>query len=499
MKKRSKLYLSLVLLVGMVVNAAGALTRVLAQTETDATTGASEAMHDYTDPASLETSYDVIVIGAGGGGMAAAISAKEAGANVVIFEKMPIAGGNTMKSSAGMNASGTKFQEAEGIEDSNDLFFEETLAGGKETNDQELLRFFVDHSAPAIDWLDSMGISLSNLTTTGGMSVERTHRPADGSAVGQYLVDGLLKNVFDHEIPLFVNANVLEILQTEGAASGVSIEINGETVEVQAKAVIVATGGFGANFDMVVEYNPDLEGFVTTNHDGATGSGIAMAQLLGAAVVDMKEIQIHPTVEQETSYLITEAVRGEGGILVNQSGERFFNELDTRDNVSAAIIALPEQYAYVVVDEALKERVKALNQYESMGLVVKGETIEELAELTGMPADALQATLSQWNESVTNQSDEAFGRTTGMAIGLEQAPFYAIKIAPGVHHTMGGLKINTNAEILNEAGEVIPGLYASGEATGGLHGKNRIGGNAVADIIIFGRQAGQMAAEFVQE
>ena len=151
MKKRSKLYLSLVLLVGMVVNAAGALTRVLAQTETDATTGASEAMYDYTDPASLETSYDVIVIGAGGGGMAAAISAKEAGANVVIFEKMPIAGGNTMKSSAGMNASGTKFQEAEGIEDSNDLFFEETLAGGKETNDQELLRFFVDHSAPAID------------------------------------------------------------------------------------------------------------------------------------------------------------------------------------------------------------------------------------------------------------------------------------------------------------------------------------------------------------
>ena len=159
---------------------------------------------------------------------------------------------------------------------------------------------------------------------------------------------------------------------------------------------------------------------------------------------------------------------------------------------------MPEQYAYVVFDEALKGRVTAINKYESMGLVVKGDTIEELAEQVEVPVETLQATLDAWNESVTAGSDEAFGRTTGMSIGLEEAPYYAIKIAPGVHHTMGGLKINTNAEVLNEDGEVIPGLYAAGEASGGLHGQNRIGGNAVADIIIYGRQAGSKAAEFIK-
>lgn len=139
-----------------------------ANEETDATSAASG--QEYTDPSELADSYDVVIVGAGGAGMAAAIQAKEAGANPVILEKMPISGGNTLKSSAGMNASETKFQEAEGIEDSNDLFYEETLAGGHNTNDEELLRYFVDHSAEAIDWLDSMGITLDNLTTTGGMS-----------------------------------------------------------------------------------------------------------------------------------------------------------------------------------------------------------------------------------------------------------------------------------------------------------------------------------------
>lgn len=467
--------------------------------DVDTTSGASEDAYEYTNPADLAEAYDVIVIGAGGGGMAAALAAKEAGANVVIFEMMPIAGGNTLKSSAGMNASETKFQEAEGIEDDNDKYFEETLIGGKETNDQELLRYMVDHSASAIDWLDTMGITLSNLTTTGGMSVQRTHRPADGSAVGQYLVDGLLRNVAELEIPLFVNSEVVEIIEADGVATGVKVMIEGEEKVVQAQAIILATGGFGGNLEMVTEYDASLDGFVTTNHEGATGNGLLMAQALGAALVDMDQIQIHPTVQQETSYLITEAVRGEGGILVNQNGERFYNELETRDNVSAAIISLPEQYAYVVIDEALKERVTAINQYESMGFVLKGDTLEELAEQMEVPAENLQATLDTWNESVANQNDEMFGRTTGMEIGLEEAPYYAIKIAPGIHHTMGGVKINTNGQILREDGTVIEGLYAAGEASGGLHGQNRIGGNAVADIIIFGRQAGTQAADFSAE
>ena len=426
-------------------------------------TGAS--VKEYTDPSTLSDSYDVIIIGAGGGGLAAAISAKEAGANVAIFEKMPIAGGNTLKSSAGMNASETKFQKEQGIEDSNDKFFEETLKGGKETNDQELLRYFVDNSASAIDWLDSLGIRLNNLTTTGGMSVQRTHRPEDGSAVGGYLVDGLVRNIKEREIPLFVNANVVEILQVDGAVTGVKVELGGETKEISAKAVVLATGGFGANKAMVSELKPELKDFVTTNQEGSTGDGIKMAQALGAATVDLEQIQIHPTVEQETSYLVTEAVRGEGGILVSQEGKRFFNELETRDKVSAAVIELPEHYAYVVADDALKGRVKALATYEEKGFVVKGETIEELATALNIPAENLTATLEAWNKSVEAKEDTEFGRTTGMENPLATAPYYAIKIAPGIHHTMGGLKINTNAQVLNEAGEPIKGLYASGEVT----------------------------------
>lgn len=462
----------------------------------DVTSGAS--VQEYTDPSELKDSYDIIIVGAGGAGMAAAIQAKEAGANPVILEKMPIAGGNTLKSSAGMNASETKFQEAEGIEDSNDKFFEESLAGGGNTNDQELLRYFVDHSADAIDWLDSMGITLDNLTTTGGMSERRTHRPTDGSAVGEYLVDGLLRNVHEREIPLFVNADVTEISETDGTVDGVIATINGEEKTISAKAVIVTTGGFGANMEMVKENKPELDGYVTTNQEGSTGDGIKMIQALGGQTVDLDQIQIHPTVDQSKSLLITEAVRGEGAILVNHEGNRFFNEMETRDKVSAAIIALPEQSAFLIFDASLKDRVKAIDFYESQGLTTSADTIEELAQEIGVSEENLSETLATWNQAVADKEDSAFGRETAMDNDLSTGPFYAIPIAPGIHHTMGGVKINTNTQVINNEDAVIPGLYAAGEVTGGIHGSNRIGGNAVADIIIFGRQAGTQAAELVK-
>ncbi|MCQ9210665.1 flavocytochrome c [Granulicatella seriolae] len=461
-------------------------------------TGASE--QQYTDPAEMKDSYDIIIIGSGGAGMSAAIQAKDAGLNPVIFEKMPVAGGNTIKSSAGMNASQTKFQEKEGITDSNDLFYEETLKGGKGTNDPELLRYLVDNSSSAIDWLDSMGITLDNLTTTGGMSQKRTHRPTDGSAVGEYLVAGLLRNLYDRKVPLFVNSDVVKITEKDGKVTGVELVLNGKDKKtISAKAVVIATGGYGANMDMVKEYQPQLDGFVTTNQSGSTGDGIKMAQELGAATTEIEAIQIHPTVEQKTSMLITEAVRGEGAILVSQAGTRFFNEMETRDKVSQAIIGLPEKYAYLIFDASLKDRVKAIAFYEKQGVVESGETLEALAEKIGVPADALKTSLENWNGSVESGTDSEFGRTTAMENPLATAPYYAIKIAPGIHHTMGGVKINTNTQVLKEDGSVINGLYAAGEVTGGIHGQNRIGGNAVADIIIFGRQAGTQSAAYAKE
>lgn len=465
--------------------------------ETEAVSGASQA--SYTPLDQLQNKYDVIIIGAGGAGMTAALEAKENGMNPVIFEKMSAAGGNTNKASSGMNASETKFQKEQKLEDSNDLFYEETLKGGKNTNDTDLLRYYADHSASAIDWLDSKGIRLNNLTITGGMSVKRTHRPEDGSAVGQYLVNGLVRNVQEQDIPLFVNANVTQITEKDGKVNSVKVLFNGEEEKtIEAQAVIVASGGYGANMDLIAEVKPELKGLVTTNQEGSTGDGIKMIEALGGTTVDMDQIQVHPTVQQEQSYLIGEAVRGEGSILVSSKGKRFTNELGTRDNVTAAINALPEKSAYLIFDSGVKSRVKAIEQYANMGFVIEAATIVALANEIGVPADQLQTTLDTWNEGLKKKEDAEFGRTTGIDNDLSSAPYYAIKIAPGIHYTMGGVKINTNTEVLTADGQPIPGLFAAGEVTGGLHGSNRIGGNSVGDIIVFGHQAGIKAAEYVK-
>lgn len=439
--------------------------------------------------------YDVVVVGSGGAGLAAAIQAHDEGASVLIVEKMPTIGGNTIKASAGMNAAETRFQRVKGIQDSKELFFAETLKGGGNKNNPELLRRFVENAPEAIEWLARRGIMLNDITTTGGMSIDRTHRPRDGSAVGGYLISGLVRNVTKRGIDVMLDTSVEEILFTEGEVRGVRLlNDEQETLNVQAKSVIVATGGFSANSAMVVKYRPDLEGFVTTNHKGATGGGIALLERLGAGTVDMGEIQIHPTVEQKTSYLVSESIRGGGAILVSQQGKRFYNEMSTRDKVSAAIIALPEHYAYIVFDEHVRAKNKAADEYIAKGLVTSASSPRELADKLGIGYHAFLATLERYNGFVEKQHDEDFGRTTALRAPINEGPFHAIQIAPGVHHTMGGVTINTETEVLNTTHQVIPGAYAAGEVVGGIHGGNRIGGNAVADIIIFGSLAGHQAA-----
>lgn len=467
------------------------------ESTSEVTAGASEKA--YTDIKDLKDGYDVVIVGSGGAGMSAAIEAKDAGLNPVIFEKMPTIGGNTNKASSGMNASETKFQKEQGITDSNDAFYEETLKGGHGTNDKELLRYFVDNSASAIDWLDSLGIRLNNLTITGGMSTKRTHRPEDGSAVGEYLVKGLYENVEKRDIPVFVNADVKSLVEKDGQVTGVKVSVEGQKeISVNGKAVIVATGGFGANQDLITQYRSDLKGVVTTNQEGSTGDGVKMIEEVGGYAVDMDKIQVHPTVQQDKGVLIGEAVRGEGAILVDAKGDRFVNEMDTRDKVTAAINALPDKSAYLIFDQGVRDRATAIEFYAKQGYVVEGKTIEDLAGELKMDPATLSKTVTTWNEAVSGKKDAAFNRTTGMDEGLTTPSYFAIKIAPGIHYTMGGVKINTQTQVEKKDGTTIPGLYAAGEVVGGLHGDNRIGGNSVAEIIIFGRQAGTQAAEFVK-
>ena len=442
---------------------------------------------------------DIVIIGAGGAGMAAAIMAHQAGMNFVILEKMPYVGGNTTKATGGMNAAETHYQKEQGIEDSKALFAADTMKGGHAKNDPLLVATLANSSAEAIEWLDSIGADLPKISFSGGASVNRIHAPADGSGVGNYLVDRFSAKLAELGVPVMLNTKATELLaDTEGKICGVKAEGPDAFYTFSCKAVILASGGFGANEDMYTQYRPDLKGTVTTNAPGATGDGIVMAQALGADLVDIGEIQLHPTVEQTTSMLITESVRGDGAILVNQAGVRFTNELLTRDAVSAAELAQEGQYAYILFDQNLRDHLKAIEKYVKADLTKQADTIEGLAEQLGIDPATLAKTLADWNEIVKNQRDTEFGRTTGMNADLPTPPYYAIKIAPGIHHTMGGVKIDVAAQVINTEGKPIPGLFAAGEVTGGVHGGNRLGGNAVADIVIFGRIAAQSAIEYVK-
>ena len=443
-----------------------------------------------------ELTTDIVIIGAGGAGMTAAINATQAGKDVILLEMMPYAGGNTTKATGGMNAAETHYQKEQGIEDSVEQFVEDTMKGGHDINDKALVTIMAENSAEAIDWLDSIGAPLPKISFSGGATNQRIHAPEDGSGVGAYLVTALLKKIDELGIKVMYNTKATDLLSLEGTVNGVMAESDDTYYTIHSKAVILATGGFGNNQEMIVNYRDDLEGTVTTSAPGIMGDGIVMAQTVGADLVDIDQIQLHPTVEQKTSMLITESVRGDGAILVNQDGKRFTDELLTRDVVSAAELAQPGSYAYIIFDQKLREGLKATEKYISTGITVQGDTIEDLAAQIDVDPATLADTLANWNKYVADKNDPDFGRTTGMENDLSTAPYYAIKIAPGIHHTMGGVHIDTGAHVIDVNGKVIPGLFAAGEVVGGVHGGNRLGGNAVADIVVFGRIASNSAVDW---
>ena len=488
---------------------------------------------------------DVVVIGAGGAGMTAAMTAADAGQKVVILESQAMVGGNSARATGGMNAAKTvyqdenEFDQAAGVEktlataaekyadnetitalaktvseqwaayqanptgyfDSVELMELDTMVGGKGINDPELVKTLCEGTADAIDWLDENGITLHNVSSFGGASVKRIHRPVNEEgkvvSVGAYMIPLLQENCEKRGIDIVLNTTVDTILtDANGAAVGVSgTDKDGNTVVVNAKSVILATGGFGANLDMVTQYKPELAGFMTTNAAGAQGQGIEMATAIGAGTVDMDQIQIHPTVEANTAALITEGLRGDGAILVNANGERFVDEVGTRDVVSAAEIAQPGSYSWLIVDQAMVDASSVIQGYIKKGYTKTGATYEELAKELDVDPAAFANTMETWNGYVEAKNDPDFGRTS-FANPLNNGPYYAIKVTAGVHHTMGGVTINSATEVLKEDGTVIPGLFAAGEVTGGVHGANRLGGTAVADFVVFGRIAGESAANY---
>ena len=447
---------------------------------------------------------DVVVVGGGGAGFAAAVEAKENGANVVLLEKLPQVGGNTLISGGEMAAPANELQKEEGIEDSKELFAEDVKKAG---GNPELIDVLADHATEDAYWLrDEIGVKwLDSLMFFGGHSVKRSLIPAAHS--GNELIKNYLKKCEELGIEVITEADVKEILTEDKKIVGVKAETPDGDLTVNAKSVVLATGGFGANDEMTYENDHEIDEYVqSTNSPGATGDGIIMAEALGADTVDMDKIQLYPVCDPETGRLLyvgdTRLVGG--ALLVNKEGNRFVEELATRREISLAIKEQTDHVGYLIWDEKSNETTgtmasnpqEAEEQFEK-GNLFKADTIEELADHFGIDKDQLLETVKTFNENSKKEEDPDFNlRMLGWTI--EEGPFYMLKAAPAVHHTMGGLKINKEAQVLDKEGNPIEGLYAAGEVTGGIHGSNRLGSAAIADITVFGRIAGRNAADFAK-
>ena len=450
----------------------------------------------------IEKTTDIVIAGAGGAGMTAAITAAQAGKKVIILEKGSVSGGNSSYATGGMNAADTHYQAEQGIEDSADLYYADTMKGGHDLNNPDLVRTLADNSSAAIDWLDSIGAPLSNVGQAGGASAMRQHRPVNEEgkilSVGTYLVEHLTSKCEELGIEIIYGAKVDRVLVNEGKAAGLhATGTEGNSIKILADKVIIATGGFGSNPDMIVKYRPDLEGYVSTNAPTITGDLIPLLEEIGADFVDLEQIQVHPTVVQKDGALISESLRGDGAILLNKYGKRFTDEMNTRDYVSARISEQDDSYAWLIADQKMADESTVVEKYHSKGYMVQCDTLADLAKLIGCEESTLEETFSKWQAAVAAQKDDEFEHEaiTSVVTDLSHAPYYAVQIAPGIHHCMGGVKINTNAEVIGTDGNVIDNLYAAGEVTGGVHGGNRLGGNAVADFVVFGRIAGENASK----
>lgn len=452
-----------------------------------------------------EYTTDVVVIGGGGAGLAAAVAAHQKGAQVIVLEKMPRLGGNTILSGGAFNAVDPKRQGAQGIEDSIDKHYTQTFEGGDKLGKSELIKVLVENAYPAIEWLESLGMKFNDqvFTVLGGLW-PRAHKPS--TPLGTGFIDTYQKYIDANEgIEVLLDTEVYELLLEDGRVIGIKAKgLNSEVIVKANKGVIIASGGFGANVEMRDKYNknwPALTQIKTTNHPGATGDGLIMAEKVGASLIGLENIQLLPMGDPKTGSLSGNIEQGvENRIFVNKEGNRFVDEGARRDVMTRALMEQTDALMWVIVDknsyptgDKKNNFNESIDELIAQGRAFKGNTLEELAMKIGVNPVNLVKAVEEFNKAVEKGGPDEFGRTL-FAKKLDTAPFYAGARVPTVHHTMGGIEININAQVLDVNGKVIPGLYAAGEVTGGIHGSNRLGGNALPDVTVFGRIAGESAA-----
>ena len=466
-----------------------------AKTEADAVSSATEVLN-----------ADIVIIGAGGAGLAAAVSANQNGASVIVLEKMPQVGGNTIISGAAYNCADPEFQAKFGITDSVEKHYEQTFNGGDKLGDPVLVHILVENALPTLKWLEGMGMVFKDhiFTVLGGLW-PRAHKPV--TPLGTGFIETYMNYINTHDgITILTDTRATEIYLEEGRASVVKAKgLNGTVVAQGHKAVIIASGGFGYNIEMRQKYNKIWatldESIKTTNHPGATGDGIVLAEKIGAALIGMEYIQLLPMGDPKTGSLLGNIEQGvENRIFVNKDGNRFVDEGERRDVMTEALFEQDDAYMWIVLDSHNYPTKETKNNFnESMqemldqGRAFEGNTIEELAGKIGVDATKLKAAIDGFNAAVETGGPDSFGRTL-FDQKIDTPPYYAGARMPTVHHTMGGIKINAKTQVIDTEGNVIPGLYAAGETTGGIHGANRLGGNALPDINVFGKIAGANAA-----
>lgn len=507
---------------------------------------------DHTAAAPLVTRADVIVVGAGGAGMVAAATAVDRGANVIVLEKMAMIGGNTARSEGNMSAidpepeklldmtpavrdiiakytnrapcskEAARLQDivkkqlaahdAAGkkyIFDSPELFALQTILGGDCKNDPKLVLTMAEHATEAMQWLEKQSSMTwfhvprhwTDVGIGGIYPRGQWPRQADGktpiSTYDAYIAP-LADKVTKAGSHIYTSMKVTSLVCTaDGRVTGVTAtDKDGKTHTFSAKNVILAAGGYGANLAMVKKYN-DISVIATSNQPGATGEVINEAVAAGAALEGMKWIQIHPHGNPKNGN-VESAIAGRPNDTpyVNQDGVRFIDETGRRDELSNAILKQPGQVVYSIFDQQTIDQKKVRDDLMQIalnhGYAYKADSLSGLAKAAGINEKAFLATMTSYNEATRTQNTKSLPVPkilTGNTV--EKAPFYAVPITVTIHHTMGGLKINEKTQVLDTKGRVIPGLYAAGEVTGGVHGSNRLGRNALTDLLVFGHIAGQ--------
>lgn len=499
----------------------------------------------------VEKTTDVVIIGGGGAGLSAAMSAHENGAKVIVLEKMSRLGGNTIISGSAYNAADPKRQaavemtdlEAETVEsilagtyedamvktwqeelqkewdeykdsektslfDSPNLHKFQTYLGGDKLGTPALIDILCENTYPTVEWLEDKGMLFKDyiFTVLGGLW-NRAHKPEKPLGTGflQTYEDYLEANQADIEVIL--DAKAEELIMEDGRVTGVIAQGKNGKITVKAtKGVIMAAGGFGANIEMRNQYNttlwPDLTSIKTTNHTGATGDGIIMGQAVNAGLTGMEYIQLLPMGDPDTGSLSGNIEQGvQNRLFVNKEGNRFVDEGARRDTMTKALMEQTDSWMWVIVDknsyptgDTKNNFNESIDELVAAGRAFQADTLEELAQQINVDPAAFVKAVEDFNAAVDGTKEDEFGRTL-FDKKIDTAPFYAGARVPTVHHTMGGLTIDTDARVLDQDGEVIKGFYAAGEVTGGIHGANRLGGNALADINVFGRIAGQSAAQ----